>query len=260
MNANKKGDDIIDAVLKDAHREIEPPDSWEALRTRINHRINSGKPSSQLFAQIDRSVVFWRRMALAMAACFLLAVGVLIYTIGFVQRGENSRGQRVAASTQGLFSQAQLNQLMKTFSNVRELFGQQSPWIMVGSGSNAEIGVDEMVRMSETSKLVVVRLALNSERQNAGRRYFDIVTFSNQQVKCQLPMADASAIDVSLKPTPRDGIVAIEINAQVNGSSAAKSITTVVNDTFTSLVRLRANGYWVDIDAIAQPIPIFDGG
>jgi len=253
MNANKKNDDIIDAILKDAHREIEPPDSWEALRTRIDHRMNSRELSSVPSAELSQSVVFWRRMALAMAACFLLTAGLLIYAIGFVQRGEDSRWQRAAATNQGLFSQAQLNQLMKTFSNVRELFGQQSPWIMVGSGSNAEIGIDEIVRTADTSKVVAVRLVLNSETQNAGRRYFDIVTFSNQWVSCQLPMADASVVDVSLKPTlEKDGMVALEINAQVNGSSVSKSITTVADDTFTSLVRLRANGYWVNIDAIAQ--------
>lgn len=253
MNADKKDDDIVDAILKDAHREIEPPDSWDALRTRIDYRIKSRKPSSLPLTQLNGSVVFWRRMALVMAACFLLAAGLLIYTIGFVQHTEDSKGRRVAVTNQGLFSQTQLNQLMKTFSNVRELFGQQSPWIMVGSGSNAEIGIDEIARTADTSNVVAVRLALNPETEDAGRRYFDIVTFSNQRINCQLPMADASGIDISLRPTlENDGIVALEIDARVNGTSVSRSATTVANDVFTSLVRLRANGHWVNIDAVAQ--------
>ena len=253
MNANKKHDDIVDAILKDARREIEPLDSWEALRTRIDLRIKSRKPSSLSFAQLNGSVVFWRRMGLAMVACFLLTAGLLIYTIGFAQRGENFRRQRAAVTKQRLFSQVQLNQLMKTFLNVRELFGQQSPWIIIGSGSNVEIGIDEIVRTADTSKVVAVRLVLNSDTESAGRRYFDIVTFSNQRVDCQLPMTDASVVEVSLKPMlKKDGMVALEINAQVDGSSVSKSMTLVVDDTFTSLVRLRANGHWVNIDAVAQ--------
>ncbi|MHC4258989.1 MAG: hypothetical protein ACYSTF_01055 [Planctomycetota bacterium] len=253
MNTDKNGENVIEAILKEAHRRIEPPDSWAALRARIDNRMNDRKSASLPLPELQRSVVFWRRMALVMAACFVLAAGLLIYTIGFVQRTEDSKRQWAVATNQGLFSQAQLNQLMKTFSNVRELFGQQSPWIMVGSGSNAEIGIDEIARTADTSNVVAVRLALNPETEDAGRRYFDIVTFSNQRINCQLPMADASGIDISLRPTlENDGIVALEIDARVNGSSVSKSATTVANDVFTSLVRLRANGHWVNIDAVAQ--------
>lgn len=253
MNANKKNDDIIDAILKDTHREIEPPDSWEALRTRIDKRINSGKSSSLPSAQLDRSVVFWRRIALAMAACFLLTAGLLVYVIGFVQHDKNFRWQQATVTNQGLFSPAQLNQLNKTFSNVRQLFRQQSPWIMVGAGNDAEIGVDEMVRTADTSKVIVVRLALNLEKQSAGHRYFDVVTFSDQLVNCQLPLVETLAIDISLKPIlKKDGIIVLEINAGVGGGSESKSVANLVDDTFTSLVRLRANGEWVNIDGIAQ--------
>jgi hypothetical protein len=253
MNANKKNDEIVNAILKDTHRETEPPDSWEALRTRIDHRIDNRKSSSLPLAQQDGSVVFWRRIALAMAACFLLTAGLLVRTIGFVQRGKDSRRQHATTTNQGLFSPAQLNQLNRTFSNVRELFGQQLPWIVVGAGSNAEIGVDEMVRREDISKVIVVRLALNLEKQKAGHRYFDVVTFSDQLVNCKLLLAENSAIAVSLKPIIRkDGIIAVEINARVNGSSESRSITTLRGNTFTSLVRLRANGEWVNIDGIAQ--------
>ncbi|MHC4363042.1 MAG: hypothetical protein ACYSTZ_09455 [Planctomycetota bacterium] len=250
MNPNEKNDSAIDAILKDCYREIEPPDSWQALRARINRQMETGKSS---FIQLAGRVVFWRRTALAMAACFFLTATLLIYIIVLTAGDRNLSNRRTAATMQGLFSQAQLNQLMITFSNVRELFGQQSAWIMIGSGSNAEIGIDEIVRTADTSKVVAVRLALDPETKGASRRYFDIVTFSNQWINCQLPMAGASGVDISLKPTlENDGIVALEISARGNGSSASKSATTVAEDAFTSLVRLRANSHWVNIDAVAQ--------
>lgn len=250
MGTNKKYDDLVDAVLQDAYGGIEPPDSWEALRARIDRRMDS-VPSIPA-AQLSRSVVFWRRVAFAMAACFLISVGLLIYMVG-VSHGTRGHWRRHGVPNQGLFSQAQLNQLSKTFSNVRELFGQQLPWIIVGSGNDAEIGVAQIVPAADMPKVVIVRLALSLEKQTAKQQYFDIVTFSNQQAKFRLPLIGTSPIDVSLKPTLKnDGAVMVEINAQFNGSSEAKSTATVVDDTFTSLVRLRAKDDWVNIAGIGR--------
>lgn len=253
MNPNEKNDSAIDAILEDCYREIEPPDSWQALRARINRQMETGKSP---FIQLGGRVVFWRRTALAMAACFLLTATLLIYIIVLTAGDRDLSNRRTAATMQGLFSQAQLNQLMKTFSNVRELFGEQLPWIVVGSANDAEIGVDQTSRTADSSKIIIVRLAVNLEKPNATRRYFDIVTFPNQQVGFQMPMVDAPAVNILLKPILKnDSAVTVEINAKVNGSSDVKSITTVDDNKFASLVRLRANGEWVNIDGIGQSMP-----
>lgn len=254
MNTNEKKDNIIDAILKDAHKEVEPPDSWEALRTRISRRIDTKKASSGPHTRMPKDVVFWRRIALAMAACLLITAGILIYTIGFAQRTKGHWRRQLTSTDQGLLSQAQLEQLSTTFSNVRQLFGQHSPWIVVGSGDDAEIGINgQIIRTADTSKVIIVRLVVNLEKQNAKSRYFDIVTFSNQQASFQVPFADTSAIDISLKPILRnDGTIAVEINAQVDSGSQASGSSIVAGNVFTSLVRMRANGDWVNIDAVAK--------
>lgn len=257
MNTNKKNDNIIDAILKDAHGEIKPPDSWQALRTRIDRKINSGELPLPQATQLSKNVAFWRRIALALAACLLITLGLLIYTIGFAQRTKGHWRQQLTTTNQGLLSQTQLNQLSTTFSNVRQLFGQHSPWIVVGSGDDAEIGINgQIARTADTSKVIIVRLVVNLEKQNAKSHYFDIVTFSNQQASFQVPFADTSAIDISLKPILRnDGTIAVEINAQVDSGSQASGSSIVADNVFTSLVRMRANGDWVNIDAVAQSMP-----
>jgi hypothetical protein len=253
MNPNEKNDSAIDAILTHCHREIEPPDSWQALRTRINRQMESEKSS---FIRLGERVIFWRRMALAMAACLFLTATLLIYIIVLAAGDTDLSNRRTATTMQGLFSQAQLNQLMKTFSNVRELFGEQLPWMVVGSTNDAEIGVDQTPRTADSSRIVVVRLAVNLDKPNATRRYFDIVTFPNQQVTFQMPMVDAPAVNILLKPILKNNsAVAVEINAKVNGDSDVKSITTVDDSEFASLVRLRANGEWVNIDGIGQSMP-----
>jgi hypothetical protein len=249
MNTDAKRDNAVDAMLKQAYHETKPPDSWEALRVRIDRKVDLAESSA---VRLDRTVVFWRRTALAMAACFVLAAGLLIYITVFTSSNIGSRQRQPVTAKRALFDQAQLDQLSKTFSNVRQLFGQQLPWIMVGSGNDAEIGVDQMVGVADTSKVVIVRLAVNSDSQNTVNQYFDIVTFSNQQVNCQLPLTDAPPIDVSLRPVlENDGIVAVEISAKVSGDSESKTRTAVLDNAFTSLVRLRANGGWVGIDGVA---------
>lgn len=257
MNTNKKNDNIIDAILKDAHGEIEPPDSWQTLRTRIDRKINSGELRLPQATQFSKDVAFWRRIALSLAACLLITLGLLIYTIGFAQRTKGHWQRPLTGTNQGLLSQAQLKQLSTIFSYVRQLFGQHSPWIVVGSGDDAEIGVDgQIARTADTSKVVIVRLVVNLEKQNAKSQYFDIVTFSNQQASFQVLLADASVMDVSLKPILRnDGTIAVEINAQVDSGSQASGSSIVADNVFTSLVRMRANGDWVNIDAVAQSMP-----
>ena len=76
MKTNDKIDSAINQILKEAHKEIEPPDSWRALKARINRRIEVEK---SIFGQATGSVIFWQRLAFSMAACFLITAGILLY-------------------------------------------------------------------------------------------------------------------------------------------------------------------------------------
>jgi hypothetical protein len=252
MNTNNKSDNTINEILKEAHNEIEPPDSWQALRVRIDDKINSGQfiPVSTM-----GNIAFWQRLAIGMAACFLITAGILLYFLGS-HYGIQKYEQRQIAAVNNLLNQADLNRLNFAFSQVRQLFGQQSQWLMVGSGYNTQMGVaNRVVSGADSSKIIIVRLSVNFDDSGSPRQYYDIVTFSNQQANFQLPIAGISAIDISLTPILKDnGRIEIDINAQADGMSQANSVSTILNDRFTSLVRIRANGSWVNIDGVGQSV------
>jgi len=126
--------------------------------------------------------------------------------------------------------------------------------MVVDSGGEGEIGVDnQTTETAVTNKVIVVRLAVNVENQKATPRYLDVVTFSDQQVSFRTPLADDLAIDVSLKPMLTNvGKIVVEINARLDDGSLAGGIMTVADNVFTSLVRLRSNSSWVNIDAVAR--------
>lgn len=252
MNTDDKNNNTIDEILKDAHREIEPPDSWQELRTRIDSRIDSDESIS---APAMGNIIFWRRLAFGMAACFVITAGILLYFLG-VNYGMRGYQRTQIATANNLLNQADLNRLSFAFSQVRQLFGQQSQWIMVGSGNNTQMGVaDSMISQPDNRQAIAIRLAVNLDSTGSSQQYFDVVAFSNQQANFQLPLADASAIDVSLRPIVKsDGTIEIEITARANSSSEAKSVNTVVDSRFTSLVHMLAHGKWVSINGTGQVV------
>jgi len=253
MNINAKKDELIDVILKDAHSQIQPPDSWEAFRGRIEDRIYGGDMPSISITRLGKDAAFWRRMTLAMAACLVITLALLIYILGY--SGGNWR-QETATDGRGLLSQAQLHQLSTAFSHVRQLFGRHCPWMVVDSGGEGEIGVDnQTIETAVTNKVIVVRLAVNVENQKATPLYLDVVTFSDQQVSFRTPLADDLAIDVSLKPVLTNvGKIVVEIKARLDDGSQAGGVMTVADNVFTSLVRVRSNSSWVNIDAVARSV------
>lgn len=254
MNNKSEKNNMIDEILKDAHKEIVPPDSWQALRARIDKKLQEKELlSSSDTGRDTKETIFWRRLAFGMAACFLMTAGILIYFL-LANYGMQEYQQKQLAAANNLLNQAELNRLNFAFSQVRQLFGQQSGWLMIGSENNTQVGVtDKIAPGVSTDKIVVVRLAVNRDGGQAARQYFDVVTFSNQQANFQLALDSTSVIDIFLKPMLKnDGRIEVEINAQINGGPQAKGISTVANNTFTSLVRMRANGNLVNIDGIGQ--------
>ena len=82
-----------------------------------------------------------------------------------------------------------------------------------------------------------------------------MVTFSDQQVSFRTPLADDLAIDVSLKPVLTNvGKIVVEIKARLDDGSQAGGVMTVADNVFTSLVRVRSNSSWVNIDAVARSV------
>lgn len=252
MNTNDRNNNTINEILKETHNKIEPPDSWQRLRARIDNRIDSKQSVS---TPTVGNVFFWRRVALGMAACFLITAGILLYFLG-VYYGMQENEQRQIATVKKLLDQADLNRLSFAFSQVRQLFGQQSQWIMIGSGDSTQMGVaDRMVSGSDSSKFIIVRLVVNLDDVESTRQYFDIVTFPNQPANFQLPIASTSAIDISLTAILRDnGGIEIKINAEADGRSQANSVSTLLDNRFTPLVRMRANGNWVNIEGIGKSV------
>lgn len=251
MNAQEKKDDLIKAVLEETHNAIQPQDSWEALKSRIEKRIFYGRMPSVIFTRLSGNAVFWRRLALALAACLVLMTGLFIYVLNDSQ---NNRQEQIKLAGEGLINPMQAEQLSSAFAQVRELFGTHCPWMVIGSGGEGEIGVsNQTVQTADSNKIIIMRLAVNVEGQEIPRRYFDVVTFSNRQVSFNMSIAESSNIGVSIRPVINtDGKIVVEIDADLDSGKKTSDTVTVVDDKFTSLVRIKSGSNRVDIDAVGK--------
>lgn len=253
MNAQEKKDEPIETTLRETHDVIQPQDSWEALRGRIDKRVFEKERSAASISRLSQNAVFWRRVALAAAACLVVTSVLLIYTIR--DTGIDLQ-THTAIADQGLLNQNQLEQLSAAFAHVRELFGTHCPWMVIDSGGEGQIGINNRIKETlDSNEIIVIRLAVNMEGRELERRYFDVVTFSNQQVSFGVSVAESSNLGVSIKPVMTDdGKITVEIKAEFESGTQAGDIVTVANDKFTSLVRVKSNHSWVDIDAVGQVV------
>lgn len=252
MNTDETKNDLYGAILKETHNEIQPPDSWHALRNRIDKRVFNEERSHILLARLGKNAAFWRRIALAMAACLVIISALFIYVLSDINR----RQQHSATVNQYLLSQKQLEQLGTAFSHVRELFGAQCPWMVIGSSGEGQIGVGNHVKETYDSQgIIVLRLAVNLEGQELKRQYFDIVTFPNQQVSFSMSVAEESDLGVSIKPfMASDGRIAVEIKTGPESGAQAGETVMVANNKFTSLARVKSGDSWVDIDVVGRVV------
>lgn len=242
-----------DAMLKEAYEQIAPDDSWEGLRNRIGVRLAESQVNSK--QRVDQSSVqFWKRLSFAMAASFIMTAGILIYVIGLNQGSNLNRQPPVANHNGMLVDQDDVNLLVDAFSQVRQLFGDQSRWIVIGSDNESQVGLAENPQTStDPQKLVVVRLAISTDAQNSQRRYYDVVTYADQNTKLQLPLENATALMIDLKPVIKsDGTISVEIDASVDGMSQSKSRCAIASESFTPLINMRVNGDWIRIDGVGR--------
>lgn len=248
MNDKEKKDGRIDILLKVAHNVIQPTDSWKALRDRIDKKVSKNNTAKR---HIGNST-FWRRLALTLAACLVLALALLACVLS--KPGNNGQ-QEIITAEQGLFNPQQIEQLNTAFSHVRELFGTQNPWMVVETGGSGEIGTEGQANGADGNKVIIVRLAVNMNGRKGQTRYFDVVTLPDRLVSFSVSIGENSDMEIAMKPIiANSGRIEIEINARLNNSSQAGGAVTITDNMFTSLVRVKSDGSWIDIDAIGQSL------
>jgi hypothetical protein len=245
---NNENDKINDA-LKEAHEKLEPLDSWQALRNRIDKTIESGKTETGTAAKLHANVAFWRRIALAAAAC-LVITSVLLICVVYNNRDKSN------LDTHNLLAQNQLQQLSQAFTQVQELFNRNCPWIVINSTGKGDIGIEkEEINPSEAKKIIVLRLAINPQNENTAPQYFDVVTFNNQLVVFDTPVSDDSNISIALKPVITEGDeIEVEINTKLNNGQRVNKTVTIADSSFKTLARVRTNGSWININATGQSL------
>jgi hypothetical protein len=247
---DKHGD--IAEILQEVYVNTQPPDSWSALRKRIDAAILDGRGQSH-FAR--RQLVFWRRAALAMAACLVAAVGLLLYVA--VPRRLSDSPDTAANGGFTLLTQTQTDRLVQAFSQVRGLFADQQPWLMIDSAGASQMGLTLPEGPGRREEgLVVLRLTVQETGREGERRYADFVAYPGQQVVCTLQTAAGSNIELRLVSVlGQDGGVDIDFVARVDGDARAGRVTQVGRNAFSSFAQLRLGANSLSLGATARPIP-----
>lgn len=251
---NTKNDNLNeDLILKQAYEKIAPADSWESLRQRINNRLAESQLNSTQYTN-PGNLRFWKSLSFAMAACFFVTAGILIYTIGLNQGANRTSPYNMSTYSNRLVTHDDISNLTDAFSQVQQLFGDQSRWIVIGSDNESQVGLtDNPQRDGNPQKLVVVRLALSSDSQETQRQYYDVVTYADQKTKLYLPLVNETALTIDLKPTVRgDGTIGIEIAADTGSGSQSKSKSAIASESYTPLLNMNVNGEWIKIDGVGR--------
>lgn len=239
----------LDKILKEAHEEIQPHDSWQALRSRINERIENRKTSSGFISKLNGNIVFWRRAAIAAAACLLITSVLLVYCIF-------NNNQNGFAGKNNLLAKNQLKQLSEAFSQVQDLFNQNCPWIMINSSGNGEIGDENReIKASGDKKIIVMRLAVVLGEEQTKPQIFDLVTFDSQLVTFDIPVKDNSNMNVALRPViTASNRIEVEITTMLSDGSKTSNTVTIADDSFKSLARVKSTGSLININATGQSL------
>jgi hypothetical protein len=244
---NKK--DELSEFLKEAYEQIQPRDSWQALRSRIDKKIENRKDASGFINKLNGNIVFWRRAAFAAAACLVITFILLLYCIF-------NNHQNGFAGTNNLLVKNQLKQLSEAFSQVQDLFNQNCPWIMINSSGKGEIGDEsKKINASEAKKIIVLRLAVNINSDQAKPQLFDVVTFDNQLVSFDMPVTENSNMSVTLRPViSANNKIEVQIDTRLDSGSKTNNTVTIADDSFKTLARVKSNGSWININATGQSL------
>lgn len=242
--------EALEGVLRREYERVVPTDSWEDLRKRIDERLAIEK--------WRRQGVFWKRVALAMAACLVVSSGLLGLAWLQWRKGSTAASTQLLAASAPWLNDAQTQRLGAAFEQIRAVFADQAAWFMVDSNGGTQIGVSNGVAQAkETSPIVVIRLALQGETQAGEPRCLDVVAVLQRRVDLQIPLAEGVLVDVSLLPRlSGDGGIVLETRIQASGSAPAGGTVAVSDAPYASLARVRAGDKWVHVHAVAKFISI----
>ena len=248
MNEQERNE-MMDRLLQRAYEEVQPADSWENLRRRIDGRLEQRCR--------NHSARLWRRTALALAACLVVTLGLLCH---FLWRTDRASAPAALSSTAWapLLTQEQLDRLSAVFEQVRGVFADQASWFVVDSAGRTQIGVSGPTSPSqENGRIVVLRLALFDEGPSQATQYLDVIARVERVIDLQVALQDGGSIRLSLVPElAADGAVMLQNQEQANGQRGAIANVEVPNTSYTSLGRVRAGDRWVNLHAMARVIPI----
>jgi hypothetical protein len=253
MYDRRHQDEMIEAFLREVHESTAPVDSWQALRGRIESRCRTAARPGEVF--------FWRRIAFAAAACFFVTAMLLGYLL---LQNPSVRPASSAAAQEDppLLDGVQVERLARAFAQVRSVFAGQSPWFMVDSLGNSQLGLAQgRPAGGQPQRLIVLRLVLRDEQSPSQRSYADLVAFPQQRIEVQMRTAQGSSIEVSLVPAlEEDGRISLHVAAQGDGGSHTEAIATVDESAYRPLVHVRAGTLRIALDATAQSKIILERG
>ena len=252
MHDQQRQDEQIEALLREVHESAAPADSWQALRGRIESRCRMAAPA--------REVVFWRGIAFAAAACFIVTATLLGYLL-LHNHDTSPAPLALAKADPPLLDEAQTERLARAFSHVRSVFTGESPWFMVDSFGNSQLGLAQTQEAAgQSQKLIVLRLTLRDEQSQAQQPYADLVAFPQQRVDIQMRTAQGSVIEVSLVPVLGDnGRIAVDVVAGADDDSRATAVR-MDESAFRSLVHIRVGVHRIALDATAKPVSVSEQG
>lgn len=241
----------LDDIMKQAHGNISPEDSWQALRGRIDQTLRQ--------TEIHRrhSLRRWKWAAYSAAACLLVSLGGLWYCLGLLSSSDSPEPIQPVLTNYRYFTTQELSQRNTAFRQVREVFGQHSPWIMIGLEGRPQMGVDPLTSAEPQNQAgaipVIIRLAISQETTTQPRNYYDLVAVLGQTCQIDLPLPDGGVMSLQVLAC-LDQERGIHIEIQAPGTTLAPSLGNRRLDTnrYALLGRIQIQGYQWVIEGIGQ--------
>jgi hypothetical protein len=227
----REQDEIMDRTLRRVYEQAGPADSWQDLRGRIDRRLaHSGR---------SHAVRWWRRTALALAACLVVTLGSLCYVLVHADRGGEG-------SVAPLLTQGQLDRLEAVFQQIRGVFADEASWFVVDSAGRTQMGVSGPASPSqESGRVVVMRLVLSDDGPGRASQYLDVIARVQRVIDVQVTLRDGSSVRLSLVPELAEG-----------GRGVAVSGVTVPEAAYASIGRVRTGDRWLHLQATGRIVPI----
>jgi len=231
----------IENELKNLNTTIEPVDSWQDLRKRIDDKLDSADATK------SKMSFFLRHKSIISAAAVFLFVSGIVYYIGY-DTGRNHQNQSLSRN---LLSKQDIQNMSLAFQQVQELFKGQAGWLMIGSNNDVQMGINN--ENLDNKNAAIIRLAIRIDSNQ--EQYLDLVTYVNQKNDMSLPLLKGQSLKISLTATfNQKGEIAIEIS-NLKGQSSNAVAVNLCNNNYTKLLSTHADGMKIDILGIGKTVP-----